>query len=418
MGSLTFVKGSFFIYFFRGILLVKNMLREERPVILHQGVYKKTATVGEAVFMITGMTIGAGILGLPYAVAQAGLGVGLVMIAVLGVAMLSLHLMIGEAISLTGRNLQLPGLAERYLGKWAKYILSVILIVSGLATLLAYLIGEGVSLAALFGGDPIAWSVIFWSAGSFLIWGGLERVKLAEKWISLTVMSLITLLSLWLLPRFGAREILTFNHGGFLFPFGVILFALHASPAIGEARALLPDAPRLFRRALVIGTLIPVALYMLFTAAVVGAIGGDRLTEVATVAIGARFGSFILIFANALAILAMSSAFMGLGTALRETLEWDYRLPKNTAKFLVAAVPLVFLLLGIRSFVLILDVVGGLFISLEALIMAAVYARARHKMSGLPASATSLFRHPMVLIAPAALIFSGMLVASALLLLR
>lgn len=392
------------------------MLSASQTVILHNGIYKKTATMSEAVFMITGMTIGAGILGLPYAIAQAGLGVGLLLIAVLGTVMLALHLMIGEVATRSGENLQLPGLAEKYLGKLAKYALSVILIASGLATLLAYLIGEGISLATLFGGDPLTWSVIFWSVGSFLIWGGLHRVKKAEKIISFTVMSIIVLLSLWLLPKFDSAELLTFNQSGLLFPLGVILFALHASPAIGEAHALLPGAPRAFRRALILGTLLPIGLYILFTAAVVGAIGSEHLTEVATVAIGARFGSFVLVFANIFAILAMSTAFMGLGTALRETLEWDYHIPKAAAKFFVMAVPLLFLLLGVRSFVLILDVVGGVFIALEALIMAAVYIRARKHLNDLPHDAP-IARRPALLVVPVVLLFGFMLAQSLFLLL-
>jgi len=72
------------------------MLTEEKPVVLHQGVFKHTATVGEAVFMITGMTIGAGILGLPYVVSQVGLIIGLIYIVVLGLVVMMLNLIIGE----------------------------------------------------------------------------------------------------------------------------------------------------------------------------------------------------------------------------------------------------------------------------------------------------------------------------------
>ncbi|KKW34342.1 MAG: Permease for amino acids and related compound [Parcubacteria group bacterium GW2011_GWA2_53_21] len=351
------------------------MLHDERQVVLHQGVYKKTATVGEAVFMITGMTIGAGILGLPYAVSRAGLLPGVFLIFVLGIIMFSINLMIGRVATLAGDNLQLPGLAGKYLGGWAKGVLSITVIFSSYGVLLAYLVGEGAALSALFGGSALGWSVVFWSAGSFLIWLGLQRIRYVEKFFSLAVIIIIAVLSAGLLPYFRPAAFTEVHWPSFFFPMGVILFALHATPAIAEARALLPGRPAAFRRALVIGTIIPIAVYILFTVAVVG-LSGLSTTPVATVGIGQAFSPIFLILANIFAVLAMSTGFMGLGTALKETLMWDYRVPSGAAQFLVISVPLALFLLGARHFVGILNVVGGLFIAVESIIMILTYFRA------------------------------------------
>ena len=78
----------------------------EQPVVLHQGVFKPTAKTSEAVFMITGMTIGAGVLGIPYVVAQVGLLPGLGFILFLGLVMLALNLLIGEITVRTGESLR------------------------------------------------------------------------------------------------------------------------------------------------------------------------------------------------------------------------------------------------------------------------------------------------------------------------
>ncbi len=64
---------------------------EDQKIILHQGVFKPAASVADAIFMITGMTIGAGVLGVPYVVAQVGLKVGIIYIVVLGLVMLFLN---------------------------------------------------------------------------------------------------------------------------------------------------------------------------------------------------------------------------------------------------------------------------------------------------------------------------------------
>ena len=154
---------------------------QEKKIILHQGVYKPSASVADAVFMITGMTIGAGVLGIPYVVAQVGLKIGIAYILVLGLVMLALNLMLGEIAVRTNESLQIPGLVGKYLGKWAKLFLNIIIIFASYGALLAYIIGEGQSLSALFGGSPVVWSVVFWSIASAVVWRGLQTIKIAEK---------------------------------------------------------------------------------------------------------------------------------------------------------------------------------------------------------------------------------------------
>ncbi len=385
------------------------MLPEEKPIVLHHGVYKPTATVTEAVFMITGMTIGAGVLGIPYVVAQVGLKVGLLYILGLGIVMLFLNLMIGEIAVRTKENLQLPGYAGKYLGTWAKSLLTFTVILSMIGALLAYVVGEGHALSALLGGDPAVWSVIFWTLGSFVVWRGLQTAKKIEKVFSFLVIAIIAGLSFYLLPHFQTVTLSYFNPAQVFLPYGVILFALHAAPAISEAHALLPGSQRHFRKALVIGTLIPIVLYMLFAAAVVGVMGINT-TEVATIGLGEKFGPTVLVIANLFAVLAMGTGFMGLGIAFKQTLTWDYKINNFLSTLLVVIAPISLFMVGIRSFVGILDIAGGLFIGIEAVLMVMIYWRAK-KTGDLDApryklSWAWLMMVPVLLVFTAATVFS------------
>ncbi len=345
-------------------------------VIFHRGTYKPAATVADAVFMITGMTIGAGILAIPYAVAQVGLAVGILYIVVLGALMLFLNLMIGEIAINTNEQLQLVGFAGKYLGKTAKYFLTLVVLISAFGALLVYIIGEGSALSALFGGSPVLWSIFFWSVGSFIIWSGLKRVKTIDKFFGVIIMAIISGLCLSLLPKFDAAQLFYFNGSKFLLPLGVVLFALNGTSAIAEAHALLPNRARDFRKALIIGTLIPISLYILFALAVVG-FTGQNTTEIATVGLGRALGPFVSFAANLFAALAMCTGFIGLGTALRETLVWDHKLNDWLAIFLVVSVPLALFLLGFRNFIIILDVLGIVTIASETLLMAAIYYKVK-----------------------------------------
>lgn len=352
--------------------------KKNTTVIFHKGIFKPAATVADAVFMITGMTIGAGILAIPYVVAQVGLAIGLFYIIVLGTLTLLLNLMIGEIAINTNEPLQLVGFAGKYLGRAAKYFLSLVFIVSAFGSLLVYIIGEGTALSTLFGGEPFYWSIFFWSVGSFIVWGGLRRIKAVDKLFGSIVMLIILGLCIFLIPKFDVTQLFYFNGSRLWLPLGVVLFALNGTSAIAEAHALLPNRNRDFKKALIIGTIIPIILYILFAVAVVG-FTGQNTTEIATVGLGRTLGPMVSFFANVFAALAMCTGFIGLGTALRETLVWDHKLNDWLAVFLIATVPLMLFLFGFRNFIIILDVIGTVAIASETILMAAIYFKVRNR---------------------------------------
>lgn len=352
--------------------------QKQLPIVSHKGIFKKPASTSEAVFMITGLTIGAGVLGLPYVIARSGLVIGLLLIVIWGLVILLLNLMLGDIVVRTKQSFQLPGLAGKYLGRFAKILLSFVIVFAGFGSLLAYIIGEGHALSAIFGGAPMWWSVFFWSLGSFFIWQGLDSIKKVDRVLSLSVIILIVGLSLFLLPHIKPINFDFIEISNFFLPFGVILFALHAAPSIAEAHAVLPGSEKRFKKAIIIGTLIPIAVYVLFSLAVVGYFGLNT-TEVATIGLGNAFGRPFAILANSFAVMAMATCFMGMGLALKQSLMWDHKISRHIADFAVVTVPILLFLFGFRSFVAVLDFVGGLFIGIESLLVVMICYQARKK---------------------------------------
>lgn len=387
------------------IILYITMSHQERKIVLHRGIFKKTTSTSEAVFMITGMTIGAGILGLPYAVSRVGIKIGVLYILVLGLVMLFLNLMIGEIAARTKEPLQLPGLAGKYIGAWAKHVLSVTVVLSAFGALLAYIIGVGEALANMFGGSSYSWSFGFWFVAGFVVWRGLQSARVTQKILSIILIVIISCLSFYLLPHADVSHFKYLNFGNIFFPYGIVLFALHGAPAIVEAHALLPNKPDQFRRALIIGTLIPIFVYILFVLATVG-VGGLQTTEVATIGLGSRFGSGVLFFGNLFAVLAMGTSFVGLGIALKETLVWDSGIKNVWANVSVVFLPMIFFVLGLRSFISILNVVGGVFVGIESLLMVLMYWRAKHQKILQPSSYN--LHHVWLLVLPVILVFAVM----------
>ena len=351
---------------------------ENKKIILHQGVYKKPVSIGDAVFMITGMTIGAGVLGVPYVVAQVGLKIGIAYILILGLVMLSLNLMLGEIAVRTKESLQISGLVGKYLGKWPKYFINILIVFGAYGALLAYVAGEGQALSALFGGNPVVWSVVFWSIASVVVWKGLQTIKIVEKFLSVIVISIILGVSFYVLGDFKVANWIYTDLTNIFLPYGVILFALNGTPAIVEAHALLPNDQRSFKKALIIGSLIPVVVYIIFALAVVGATG-LQTSEVATIGLGQKFGTGILVLSNIFAVLAMSAGFIGSGIALKQNFVWDNKINKILAEFLVISVPILLFLAGLRQFIAILSVAGGVVIGVEAIMLVFTCWQAKRK---------------------------------------
>ena len=77
--------------------------------------------------------------------------------------------------------------------------------------------------------------------------------------------------------------------------------------------------------------------------------------------------------------LAVFNYLFSVGTmyVFNHILNWDYRIPRFWAATMVCAIPLLIFLLGLRSFIMVIDIVGGVFISLTMLTFILVYWRAK-----------------------------------------
>ncbi len=143
----------------------------------HKGIFRKQISLFEAVALILSGTIGAGILGIPYAVAKSGLLIGVIYIIGLGLLMIGLNTLLGFVAINTNHQYQLPGLAKEYLGKYAGYIISAVSYMMFFGVLVVFIIGEGSSLSALFGGSEYYWSIIFFffelGVHGFIFLGGV-----------------------------------------------------------------------------------------------------------------------------------------------------------------------------------------------------------------------------------------------------
>lgn len=357
---------------------MKKYHRDEQPLAVHQGVFRRRMSLWGGTALIVSSTVGAGVLGIPYAVAQAGIGIGLVYIFGLGVLLIGLNLLLGEVVIRTRQSFQLPGLARKYLGRWGEWLMTSIIYLTMFAVLVIYIIGEGETLASLFGGNPFVWSVVFFLIGGSLVAIGIRTIKVAEMILTLGVMLIVLLIVLASAPHIIWPHIRYTNLAHALFPYGVILFAYSGTAAIPEAYTLLKHKKKQFKKAIIIAGAISMTIYALFAVMVVGVTGADT-TEIATIGLGNALGPAMFVLGNLFALFAMGTSFLVNGLALRDSLHWDYRIPPLAASLLVAGLPFLVFVLGLRQFIAAMDFVGGVFISAAMLLIILIYWRAKQK---------------------------------------
>lgn len=289
---------------------------------------------------ITGTMIGAGILGMPYAISKSGFLVGLIFIVLLGLVALNMNLFLGEVSLRTKGNHQLPGYAEKYLGKTGKIIMVFSMLFGIYAALTAYLIAEGQSLSYLFFGNfnsSFYFALFFFVIALVLVSFGLNTVK---KEISVGVFILILLvviIALTFIPKINIGN-LSYSSDKFtdlIFPYGVVFFAMLAYSALPELEQELKGNEKLMKKSIIIGTLIPLIVYIIFTIIIVG-FAGKNTPEIATFSIGK--------IAVLLGIIGISNAFMILSTAIKDMYHLDLKLNKFVSLCLALFIPLLLFL--------------------------------------------------------------------------
>ena len=334
----------------------------------------------EAAAILAGTTIGAGILGLPFIAAKAGFLTALLVIIVLGIVVLYLNLMLGEIALSSSEVHQLTGLANLFLGRNGKRLMAIALMVGAYGAILAYLIGIGKTLTAIFNGPAIVYSLIVWLLVSFLVFKGIDLVAGVELAVASFVVLLVIVMGLASLHHINISNLAVFDVKKIFLPFGVVLFAFSGFAAIPEmVEELNKDRDKL-KKSVLIGFSAPFLLYLLFPFYVVG-VTGVNTTEVATVGLGNALGEAFNVFGNLFAFLAMLTSFIALSFALFEMYLYNFNFKKPLSLTLSTLLPLAMFLIvsNIARFHQVLNYTGAITGTLTAIVLVAMLPKARQK---------------------------------------
>ena len=301
-----------------------------------------------AITTLVGTVVGAGVLGIPAVVAKAGLLYGFFLILLLGFAFVFINLFAGEFVLRTKGKHQLTGYAGKYLGKWGKRGMVLAMVFGIYGALTAYLIGEGETLFSIFKfGSPLLYTLLFFAITAIIVWKGIKATGRAELILISLLIIIVGLIGIFSFDQIDLNNFSTFNPAFFLLPYGIILFSFMGTPAIPELREELEKDKKLMRNAIIIGSLIPIFIYLIFTFVIVGVVGVDNFEllepnqRIATIALSMYSHQILGILANILAALAMFTSFLTMALAMIQMYTYDYKISQSKAFLLTFSLPLI-----------------------------------------------------------------------------
>lgn len=293
----------------------------------------------EGTSILIGTIIGAGILGIPYVISKSGFLIGLAHIVFLGIIITLVHLYIGEIVLRTKKKNQLSGYTEKYLGAKSRKIMDFAFFFSVYSAIIAYIFGVGESISFLIFGNlsySIIVGMVFAGIMSAILWRGISALKKYEKVGVASLLFLLILIVFIFYKKISFDNLSGVNLNYFFLPFGVILFALLGVYSIPEINLVLEKNKKLMKKIILFGTIIPAVVYAIFAFVVVG-FKGSETPEISTLALGPIFIT--------LGILTMSTSYLALGNALKDSMIYDKKQSKVKAWTISAIIPAVLFLI-------------------------------------------------------------------------
>lgn len=326
------------------------------------------------------MIIGVGIFGIPYSFAQAGFLIGFFYLVFLCLVVLTIHLFYGEIILRTQQDCRLVGYGEKYLGVKGKTAATGIVIFQFYGAMLAYIIVGGhflnIILSRFFGGSDFSWSLIFFIFGALIIFLGLRAVALSEFLMTILLLAIAAIFIIKGTPLINFENLNFINPMKFFLPYGIVLFSLTGGAAVPELRQILKGQEQKIKKVIILGTLIPALIYLLFALVVVG-IAGIKTSQDAVSGLISYLGQNIIILGAIFGFLTVITSFLMLGLNLRKMFHLDYKLNKSLSWILACFVPLAAFLAGFKDFIIVIGLIGAVAGGLEGITIIWIYVRAK-----------------------------------------
>ena len=317
-------------------------------------------TPAQVMFTVVGCGVGSGCLGTAYGARLAGFPVIAFWLVVSGITTLFSMYYVAEAALRTRRMMQLPGLAERYVGPIGRILIFLAVTLNSFSCLIAYFNGSGSILNKLLGVPAWAGTMLFLIPGMLVVYFGLKAVGMAGEYLSIAMtIMLIILCGASLLSRDANFSRLAAADWYYAVPvFNIAAFSYIGQYLVPDLARGLSHEPEKLAPAMLTGQIITMLLLILVPLGCFAIQPADQITQVATIAWGEALGQWALYTANIFALTAMFTSFCPISQTLISSVVDFFKFSSDSdAKFrlpimaVIYLVPLILVLGGFVGFV-------------------------------------------------------------------
>src|SRR5680860_299346 len=351
----------------------------------------KKLAVPEAIAVLIGTIIGAGVFTLPYVAVDSGLITTLIWLIIISFITIYLHLAFGEIVLRTKKEFRLPGYVGHYLNSSAKKLILLTTFFTFSFSLLIYLLLGSQFLKVILNSVwtdfsfPQGFLVIFlWLLFSLAILSKNKRLSRINFYLSFALLSLFFIIIIFALPHFQTENINFFNftnHWGWLIPYGVLFFALNGMVAVPEAIKVLEikgGKKEKLKKIIIIGTLIPAFCYLVFILAVVG-VSGSFTTLEAIEGLKGVLGNSIILLGAIFGFFAVSTSYLMFASYIKSSFINDFKWSRFISYFLVIIGPLLLYCLHLENLVKLISFMGGMLGGFEGVMLIFVLRKAKQQ---------------------------------------
>lgn len=323
--------------------------------------------------LVAAATFGAGIFALPYVFVKAGWLVGIFYLLILSAIIIFAHALYFRVLEAVDEKERLLGLAKDYLGV-SGYYLSLVAIVAGLLlALVIHLILGGQFIVLLWPGVGGTVAIfIFWLLASAPLFFRERRVLNLEFFgvVFMAGVMLLIFSSAW--PRVGLLTATALNFNNVFLPFGAVLFALAGwtaiEPLYGFHKRIGQSKPAPVS-ALAWGTVLAAALYTLFVSGILGSAATVTPDAVSGLT---NWPAARLALLGVLGLLALWVSYLPISLEIKNSLQFDLGWRPSQGLLFVVFLPLILVMAGFSNFLKVVGLAGGVFLSLQYLIIVLV----------------------------------------------
>jgi tyrosine-specific transport protein len=348
--------------------------------------------------ILAGTIIGAGLFSLPYITSVVGLGVMTGYMLLIGSIAILVHYFLGEISLKTPDFLRLPGFAKHHLGKNAQKIAYISGIIGMIGAILAYLILGGEFLTALLspylGGGTLHYTTLYFIIASLFIFFGIKAISKIEFWGIVIFIILLFVTFFRGIGEITTEKLLFMREGEFdlFLPYGALLFALWGAALVPEIEEMLGSGKekKKLLKIIPLGVIISLFISFFFIVIVLG-ITGENTTREALVGLDMYLGNGIASLMLLFGILVIFTSLIAIGLTVKKILWYDLKIPEKWSFAIACVTPFLLYLIGVKDFIVVIGVIGGTMIAIDAILILLMYEKVKSRK-------VRLITYPLIII--------------------